>query len=58
MVPSMIRYQSKGAASLEGVKDANNDKLSFKTLKDEMTPSDLRMSQVDSTLQHESARQL
>jgi len=55
-VPSMIRCLSKGVAPWEGTEDANNGELSFKTLKVVMTPSDLCMSRVDSTLQHESAR--
>ena len=43
-VSSMIRCRSKGVAPLEGIEDANNGELSFKTLKVEMTPSDLCMS--------------
>ena len=54
----MMRCRNKGVASREGVEDVNNGKLSFKTLKAETTPSDLCMSRVGSTLQHESARQL
>ena len=55
-VPSMIRCQSKGVAPGQGIEDANSGELSFRTLKVEMTPSDLCMSRVDSTHQYESTR--
>jgi len=57
-VPSMMWWRSKGAASWEGVEDANNGEPSFKILIDVMTPSELCMSRVDSTLQHESVKRL
>jgi len=54
----MLRWWSKGAASWEGVDDANKGEPSFKILIDIMTPSELCMSRIDSTLQHESVIQL
>jgi len=36
----------------KGFEDANNDKLSFKALRDEMSPSNLYMLPVDFMLQH------
>jgi len=39
---------------LTRVEDGKNGELSFRTLIDEMTPSELCMSWVDSKLQHES----
>jgi len=52
----VMQYQSKGAASWEGAKDANNGELRFRTLEDEMTLSELCMSRVDSTLYQEFVR--
>jgi len=57
-VLSMMWWRSKGAASWEGMEDAKNGEPSFKMLIDVMTPSELCMSWVDSTLQHESMRRL
>jgi len=57
-VPSMMRWQSKGTVSWKRVEDADNGEPSFKISIDVMTPSELCMAQVDSTLQHEAVRRL
>jgi len=57
-VPFMMQWQSKGVASWDGVEDANKGEPSFKILIDMMAPSELYISPVDSTLQHESVRWL
>jgi len=49
-VPSLMRWQIKGAAYWERVEDANNCEPSFKILINVMTPFELYMSQVDFTL--------
>jgi len=54
--PSMMRWRGRGVASWEEAEDANNGKLSFRTLEDEMTLFELYVPCVDSTLQHEPAR--
>ena len=57
-VSSMMRWWSKDVASSEGVEDTNSAEPNFKILMDVMTPSELFISRVDSTLQHESVRRL
>jgi len=56
--PSMKWCRSRDATSWEGAEDAQNDELSFRTLENEMTSSELCMLWVDSTLQHESVKWL
>ena len=57
-IPPIMRCRSKAVASGEDVEDANNGEVSLRTLEDDMTPSELSMSLVDSILQHEYARLL
>ena len=57
-VPSMMQWQSKGAASWKMVEDTNNGEPSFKIFIDVTTSSELYMSRVGSMLQHEFATRL